>query len=338
MNFEKLAPVDRGKQLLDIAFRKAREKGSEKKLTGNHLQIIRKKESLKIDIVKDILVSRLNKVIKDFPETEKLPVFYQALIKLTLDYALFKKSFGALGWAEDKIRFFQKIYVRKINQETNVPRIKMAISEFYGRVASVMKQIDPQLDFLEHSRRIMKTYPDIKDMFTVCVYGFPNVGKTTLLNKITGTKAEVAAYAFTTKTINAGYFVLNGEKIQVLDVPGILGRDEKRNIIELQAELVLKELANVIIFVFDVSEYCGFSLKKQEQLFKKLGKGKKILIYVSKLDLIEDVEEFDFKHRYYSVEELKEEILKAKAKYDKEKYDKEKVKVEEVKEVKEVER
>lgn len=156
----------------------------------------------------------------------------------------------------------------------------------------------------------MKTYPDIKEMFTVCIYGFPNVGKTTLLNKLTGTTAKVAAYAFTTVTINSGHMKLAGETIQVLDVPGTLARKEKMNLIELQADLVLKELASVIIYVFDISEYGGYSVKKQEQLLQNLKKDKRLLVYISKTDLVEPsvVQQFNYKH--YSFEQLKEEISK----------------------------
>lgn len=158
----------------------------------------------------------------------------------------------------------------------------------------------------------MRTYPDVKEMFTVCIYGFPNVGKTTLLNKLTGTKAEVAAYAFTTKSINSGYFTINEAKVQVLDVPGTLAREEKMNNIELQAELVRKELASVIIYVFDLSEQAQYAVKRQEQLFRKLGKEKKVLVYFSKMDLMEADSLADYVKKYkpLDVVKLKEKIGK----------------------------
>ena len=118
----------------------------------------------------------------------------------------------------------------------------------------------------------------------------------------------MAAYAFTTQTINAGYFQIKGEKIQVLDVPGSLARREKMNLIELQAELVLEELAEAVIVVFDLSGYGGYSAERQEQLLKKLGRNKKVLIYLSKLDLTPAEVLEEFRHRYYSVEELRERI------------------------------
>ncbi|MFH0701446.1 MAG: GTPase [Candidatus Woesearchaeota archaeon] len=314
MNFQTLPPVDNAKQLLNLAFQKAREKAEGKNMRKQKdmLKAIKQKESLKLDIIKDVLASRINKILRDFPETEKLPPFYLKLMHLTLDFPKFKRSFGAMRWVIDKVCFLQKQYVSKINQEKNRFKIGETAKEFYGRISSVVKQVDENLKFLEESRRMMKTYPDVKEMFTVCLYGFPNVGKTTVLNKLTGTKAEVAAYAFTTKSINAGYFTLDGEKIQVLDVPGTLAREEKMNLIELQAELVLQELANLIVFVFDLSEQGGYGIEKQEELLKKLGKDKKVLIYVSKSDLISEEELNQFKHKHFTLEEIKEQILKSK--------------------------
>ncbi|MBI2102323.1 50S ribosome-binding GTPase [Candidatus Woesearchaeota archaeon] len=308
MNFQSIASVESEKALLDLAFRKAREKGIEKNLKGNWLEIIRKKESLKIDIVKDTLVSRLEKIHGSFTHPKKLPEFYIKLMKLTVDFDEYKKSLASLGWAADKVRFFQGEYVRRIFKTTDRGKISELSRQFYGRIASVIKQIKGNLAFLEEARKIFRTYPDIKEMFTVCLYGFPNVGKSTLLNRLTGTKAETAAYAFTTKTINAGYLKVGDKKVQILDVPGTLARGERMNIIERQADLVMKELANMVVFVFDLSGYSGYSVKKQEQLYNNLGREKNVFVCVTKLDLTPPEILEEFKHKYYSVDELKEKI------------------------------
>ena len=309
MNFQNIPPIDNNKQLLELAFSKARVKGRQKNLKGNWLQIIRQKESLKLDIIKDTIVPRLDKILKSFPATKDLSDFYTKLIDLTLDYFQYKKSLGAVNWVIGKIRVLHKSYVSKIIKCKDRTKIKELSREFYGRLSSLLKQVSQNLAYLEVCRKIMRSYPDVKDMFTVGIYGFPNVGKTTLLNKLTGTKAEVAAYAFTTKGINAGYFKVKDKKIQVLDVPGTLARKEKMNNIELQAELVAKDIADVIIYVFDLSEQGGFSVKKQKQLYNNLGKKKKVLVYLSKLDLTDEEDVADFKYKHYSFAEIKEKIV-----------------------------
>ncbi|KAJ3107378.1 GTP-binding protein [Phlyctochytrium planicorne] len=52
--------------------------------------------------------------------------------------------------------------------------------------------------------------------------GFPSVGKSTLMSKITGTHSEVGAYEFTTLTTVPGVIQYKGAKIQMLDLPGII--------------------------------------------------------------------------------------------------------------------
>lgn len=308
MNFQYLHPIDSSKQLLEIAFRKAREKVSQKKRQGDFLQDMKIKDMSKFDMIKDIINSRFDQILDDFPRENSLPDFYLRLLHVTVEYAQYKKSLGAVHWAKGKVAFMHREYAQKISRSRDYAHLSRVSKEFYGRISSIVKQIDSNLKYLEQCRQIMKTYPDIKDLFTVCIYGFPNVGKTTLLNKLTGATAKVASYAFTTQTINSGFMTLDGIKVQVLDVPGTLAREDKMNLIEIQAELVRKELANILVYVFDVTESSGYSLEKQEQLFKKLGKEKKVLVYLAKQDLAHPEQMKGLPHEIVTLAELKEKI------------------------------
>ena len=57
---------------------------------------------------------------------------------------------------------------------------------------------------------------------TVVLIGFPSVGKSTLLNKISNAESEIGAYDFTTLNVVPGVMEMHGARIQVLDIPGLI--------------------------------------------------------------------------------------------------------------------
>lgn len=83
--------------------------------------------------------------------------------------------------------------------------------------------------------------------------GFPSVGKSTLLSKLTGTHSEVAAYEFTTLTTVPGTIKYKGAKIQMLDLPGIIegakdGRGRGKQVI------AVTRTCNLLFIVLDVNK------------------------------------------------------------------------------------
>ena len=57
---------------------------------------------------------------------------------------------------------------------------------------------------------------------TVALVGFPSVGKSTLISKVTDAKSETGNFAFTTLTCIPGVMEHRGAKIQILDLPGLI--------------------------------------------------------------------------------------------------------------------
>jgi nucleolar GTP-binding protein len=94
-----------------------------------------------------------------------------------------------------------------------------------------------------------------------------------LVARISTAKPRVAVYPFTTQEISVGTFEKKYLRYQVIDTPGLLDRDlSDRNPIELRAVLALRHLADVIVFIFDPTETCGYLMEQQEHLLETIKK------------------------------------------------------------------
>ena len=288
MNFQGLSKVEKADWYLDLAFRNAakvsRDLKGQKKAGPD---TIRKAEQAKIRSVQRTLVRHFDIILKSFPSLDGMTEFYQEMVRAMLDFAELKKSLGAVRWAEQKVVFFSDLYWKRIGKCADFRKMTGYAREYYGRIGSVVKQVRKQLDYLEESRKAMQEFPSIKkDMFTVCLAGFPNVGKTTLLSELTGSTPEIANYAFTTRRLNVGYANIGNRKVQFIDTPGALDRFEKMNPIEKQAYLSMKYCADLIVFVFDTGDQ-AYSNDKQKKLLAAIRLlGKDVVVYFSKTDIL----------------------------------------------------
>ncbi|ETW87618.1 hypothetical protein HETIRDRAFT_438028 [Heterobasidion irregulare TC 32-1] len=87
----------------------------------------------------------------------------------------------------------------------------------------------------------------------VALIGFPSVGKSTLLSKVTHTASETAAYEFTTLTAIPGVIEYQGARIQLLDLPGIVegasqGRGRGRQVVSTA------KTADLIVIMLDATK------------------------------------------------------------------------------------
>ena len=147
---------------------------------------------------------------------------------------------------------------------------------------------------------------ELKVLADVGLLGYPSVGKSSILRKVSAAQPEVAAYHFTTLTPVLGVVSLPGERSFVMaDIPGLiegasegvgLGHNFLRHV----------ERTNILIHVLDVSGMEGRDPKEDfdainEELKKyseKLSR-KMQVVALNKIDLVQDEETIPNVRKYF---------------------------------------
>jgi nucleolar GTP-binding protein len=288
--FRNLPQALPAKQLLDQAIRKTKKVQIHDR---NKQYEIKKIVIARTELFIEYLTSQLESYVKKFPSIDKLPLFYQEIIDIKIDTDKLKKSLGAIDWARKTALMVYSTQRSSLSKTGNIEFLKQKQKEIYGRVSSIVKQVDKHLIFVADAQRILKTFPDLSDAPTAVIAGYPNVGKSSLIRQLSAAKPEVAQYPFTTRQIYVGHMerkVRYEKKMyQIIDTPGLLDQPlEERNKIEQQAISALRHLADLVVFLFDPSETCGYLISDQMKMLddiKKIFPDVPFLIVENKVDV-----------------------------------------------------
>ncbi len=302
MDFRKLPTVLTAQELIDKAFRRA------SKVSGRNP---RERAMNKLATISNVTRDYFRKIIKAHPSYDSLPEFYREMVDVVVGLGRMKKSLAALQWAD---RMIQRIVSKSIAEIRGGKNPSLVLKSAYGRIASVIEQIDDELKFLNEAKVRLREVPSLLDLPTIVVAGYPNVGKSSLVAAVSSVKPEVASYPFTTKKINVGFLELDGEKLQIIDTPGLLDRPiSRRNDIEKRAILCLKHLADVVLFIIDPTETCGYPLGSQLSLLREVKEyfGKPVVEVYSKADMHEFRDRLAFSAKTgEGIREVLNEIIK----------------------------
>lgn len=274
--FEKFETVWTSKQLLDYAFSRAESKGIRITDAVNMLEKIKRKETARVINVVDILTEKIKRIIESVPNLNELPEFYRKLSNILVNNDELRQHLGQINGVLPLIDRLGKYYTQKIRQQKTPKGCGDMRLQCMGRIGSIIRKINKCLGQIEEARIKLKKIPSINLMMpSVVIAGYPNVGKSSLMGKISTAQPLIADYPFTTKQIFIGMYEdkTKSRYFQVIDTPGILDRPmSNRNEIEKQAILALNTIASIVLFVIDPTMSSGYEIEHQIKLYHEIYK------------------------------------------------------------------
>ncbi|KAM7493332.1 hypothetical protein LguiB_027941 [Lonicera macranthoides] len=312
-NFKKITVVPGGKDFIDIILSRTQRQTPTVVHKGYAINRIRQFYMRKVKYTQTNFHEKLSTIIEEFPRLDDIHPFYGDLLHVLYNKDHYKLALGQINTARNLIGKIAKDYVKLLKYGDSLYRCKALKVAALGRMCTVVKRIGPSLAYLEQIRQHMARLPSIDpNTRTILICGYPNVGKSSFINKITRADVDVQPYAFTTKSLFVGHTDYKYLRYQVIDTPGILDRPfEDRNIIEMCSITALAHLRAAVLFFLDISGSCGYSIAQQAALFhsiKSLFMNKPLIIVCNKTDLqpLDGISEEDKR----LVEEMKSEALK----------------------------
>jgi nucleolar GTP-binding protein len=213
-----------------------------------------------------VVLRHLHSAAKGF-ELPELTEFEHRLIDRAFGDGRLDRALRRMRRAQDRIRRMGQEEQRRLARASSEAEFAAIVRQFYGRLASFVREVDPDLLLLRTVRGYLKERPHLDPgVATLVVAGFPNVGKSSLVARLANVHPKVAAYPFTTLAIQVGHADLGFDRLQVVDTPGVLGRPRKENPAEVEAEVAVAGAASAVLFLLDPSEGCGYTMEEQERL------------------------------------------------------------------------
>jgi nucleolar GTP-binding protein len=215
----------------------------------------------------NILSDNLGNVVTSWPDMDALTPFHRELADAVVGVDDLRQQLSEVNWAARQIGDLRRDYQGRMRR-TDAETARKLRKQAFARFADIVEEVADDLLAVGEARDELRTLPDIRpDEPAVVVAGYPNVGKTSFINRVTNARNEVASYPFTTTELHVGHLERDYVRYQLIDTPGLLDRPaEERNDIERQAVSALAHLADAVLFLVDASGECGYPLDAQLDL------------------------------------------------------------------------
>uniref|UniRef100_A0A2K5CIS3 Nucleolar GTP-binding protein 1 n=1 Tax=Aotus nancymaae TaxID=37293 RepID=A0A2K5CIS3_AOTNA len=288
------AAVTVAPDFIDLALSKTQRKTPT--VTHKHYQIhrIRHFYTRKVKFAQQNYHDRLSQILTDFPKLDDIHPFYADLMNILYGKDHYKLALGQINTAKNLVANVAKDYMRLMKYSDSLYRCKQLKRAALGRMCTVIKRQRQSLEYLEQVRQHLSRLPTIDpNTRTLLLCGYPNVGKSSFINKVTRADVDVLPYAFTTKSLFVGHMDYKYLHWQVRVFTFILFETkhsclEDRNTIEMQTITTLAHLRAAVLYVMDLSEQCGHGLREQLELFQNIRPlfiNKPLIVVANKCDV-----------------------------------------------------
>jgi nucleolar GTP-binding protein len=289
-NFKKISPIPSAAEMIDIILTRTQRKTPTVIHPGYKITRIRAFYMRKVKFTQQTIDEKLGAILQEFPRLDDIHPFYADLMNILYDRDHFKLALGQVNVAKNIIAGISKDYLRLMKYGDSLYRCKQLKRAALGRMCTVLKKLKAAFGYLEEVRKHISRLPALDpNTRTLLLTGYPNVGKSSFMNKVTRADVDVQPYAFTTKALFVGHMDHRFLRWQVVDTPGILDRPlEERNTIEMQAITALAHLRCCVLYFLDISEQCGYTLDQQLSLFQSirpLFANKQVMMVANKIDV-----------------------------------------------------
>ncbi|KAI9635649.1 P-loop containing nucleoside triphosphate hydrolase protein [Dioszegia hungarica] len=286
-----IAPVPNAADFIDAVLNATMRKTPTQIHKNFKISRIRRFYMRKVKFTQDTFDEKLGRIISEFPVLDNLHPFLSSLLNVLYDKNHYKLALGQLNTCRHLISQVAKDYCRLLKFGDSLYRCKQLKRAALGRMATIMKRQKDPLAYLEQVRQHISRLPAIDpNTRTLLICGYPNVGKSSFVNKITRADVDVQPYAFTTKSLFVGHMDYKYLRWQVIDTPGVLDHPlEEMNTIEMQSITALAHLRSAVMYFMDLSEQCGYSVEAQCKLFhsiKPLFQNKPVILVINKIDIV----------------------------------------------------
>ena len=229
---------------------------------------------------------------------------------------------------------------RKLAIEGLQGKVFNLIDSFRNDIKDLLSQIEVNIDYPEYNDIEVITIDNIKDKVSLMkeklneiinesknskiikegintlIIGRPNVGKSSILNKlIDEDKAIVTNTPGTTRDIVEGKILLNNILLNIIDTAGIRKTDDEIEQIGVEKSLSLIDKADLVIVVLNSNE----ELTKEDKDILEKVKDKPVIVVLNKNDLEQNLNKEELSNynivstntnSYEGIKELTDEIIK----------------------------